>query len=296
MELVKRVNKAGLNTIDLAEPLTKLFAIVLGNLLCALAFNGFLIPNKLLSGGVGGTAIMVHYLTDMPTGWLVFIMNVPIFIIGAKMIDKKFAIYSFISMLVLSLLLSFTEGIYQYINVNDLLLSTIFGGLLNGLGMGIMFRNKVSQGGLDIIAAIFKRKLNMNIGTALMGVNGIIISLSSILFGLQPAMYTIIGLYIAYQIVDKVQQGIDTSKSVIIISDKPLDIANSIMENLNRGATFLNGEGAYSKSDKKIIYCMVTSTQIVKLKEIVEKVDEKAFITINDTEEVKGRGFKSIGI
>nr|WP_207751275.1 YitT family protein [Anaeromonas frigoriresistens] len=272
----------------------RLVSILVGGLLCAIAINGFFIPNQLLSGGASGIAIMAHYLTGLPTGLLIFLINIPIFAVGFKIVDRDFVFYSFISMFAMSLLLNFTEGIGSYIQVNDLLLESVFGGVLNGIGMGMMFRNKASQGGMDIIAAILKKKLNMNIGSALMGVNIVVVGISSVLFGIRPAMYTLMGLYIAYKILDKVQAGLDTNQSVMLISNKPDEVAKEIFEQLGRGATFLKGEGAYTRDNKKVIYCTVTSTQVGKLKEIVKGIDEDAFINISDSKEVKGRGFRNI--
>ncbi|MGO1368955.1 MAG: YitT family protein [Senegalia sp. (in: firmicutes)] len=274
--------------------LLRLGSIVVGGFLCAIAINGFFIPNSLLSGGASGIALMIHYLTDLPTGLLVFLLNIPIFIIGFKTVDRDFLLYSFISMFSMSLLLNLTQDIGANIQINDLLLETIFGGILNGIGMGIMFRNKASQGGLDIIAAILKKRLNIEIGQALMGVNILVIGLSSFLFGLKLAMYTLIGLYIGYKILDKVQTGIDTNHTVMLISKKPEIVAREIFEELGRGATFLNAEGAYTNDDKKVVYCTVTSTQIGKLKEIVTNIDENAFINISESKEVKGKGFRNI--
>jgi len=272
----------------------RLVSVILGGLLCAVAINGFFIPNNLLSGGASGIALMIHYLTELPTGLLVFLLNIPIFMVGFKVVDRDFLLYSFISMFSMSLLLNLTEDIGFYIEINDLLLETILGGLLNGIGMGIMFRNKASQGGMDIIAAILKKKLNIDIGSALMGVNLLIIGLSSFLFGLKLAMYTLIGLYIGYKILDKVQEGLDTNQTVMLISSKPETVAKEIFNELGRGATFLNGEGAYTHDDKKIIYCTVTSTQVGKLKEIVTNIDKNAFINISQSKEVKGKGFRNV--
>ncbi|WP_202709982.1 YitT family protein [Sporosalibacterium faouarense] len=291
-----RARQVRVGVKDFAEPLSKLGIIFIANFICAIGFNAFFIPNQLLSGGVVGLAIMTHYLTDLPTGLITLFINVPIFIIGSKLVDKKFAFYSFLSMLTLSFLLEATRGIHQYIQTGDMLIETIFGGVLIGLGMGLLFRNRVSQGGTDIIAAIMKKKYNIGIGTVLLTVNVLILGISSLLFGLRPAMYTLIALYISYQIVDKVQQGFDTKKTVIIVSSRPQELADAIIQKLHRGATFLNGEGAYNKDNKKIIYCTIMSTQVSKLKSIVDEIDIDAFITINDVNEVKGRGFKSIGI
>jgi len=274
----------------------KLGAIILGNTLCSIALNGFFIPNKLLSGGVGGISIMIYFLTQIPTSLLIFLINIPIFLIGMKIIDKEFAAYSFISMLFLSFSMELTADIGKYIVLDDIVLAAVFGAIFNGLGMGILFRSRVSQGGLDIIAAILKKKYNINVGTGLMVFNTFIVAIASTLFGLKPAMYTLIAMYIAYQIVDKVQEGIDAKKNVMIVSDRAEEMADVIMNKLNRGVTFLQAEGGYSKSNKKVIYCILTTTQISKLKEIIEQYDPKAFMTIQSIQEVQGTGFKNIGI
>ncbi|OZV12175.1 membrane protein [Tissierella sp. P1] len=293
-----------MKTIDVAqsklggirEIFTKILFIVIGNLLCSLAFNLFFVPNGLLSGGVGGVAIMTQYLTEMPAGISVFLINLPIFVVGVRMIDKKFITYAFISMLVFSSWLTITKDISKYFIVEDILLGSIFGAVLNGLGMGLMFRNGTCQGGLDVIAAILKRKLNVNIGTGLMMVNTVIITLSSLLFGYKAAMYTLISMYIGYQILDKVQTGFNVQKNVVIVSEKSKELSTAIIEQLHRGVTFLKGQGGYTHEDKNIVYCILTSREIAKLKEIVNEVDPKAFFTITDVVEVKGKGFKSAEI
>ncbi len=283
-------------SIDLKEVITKIFFIVVGNLLCSLAFNLFFVPNGLLSGGVGGIAIMTQYLTEIPAGISVFLINLPIFVIGVRMLDKKFITYAFISMFVFSSWLTITKNFSQYFIVEDILLGAIFGAVLNGLGMGLMFRNGTCQGGLDVVAAILKRKFNVNIGTGLMMVNTVIIAMSSLLFGYKPAMYTLISMYIGYQILDKVQTGFNVQKNVVIVSDKSKELSTAIIEEMHRGVTFLKGQGGYTQEDKNIIYCILTSREIAKLKGIVNEVDPKAFFTITDVVEVKGKGFKSLEI
>ena len=274
----------------------KLIFIVLGNLLCAIAFNVFFIPNRLLSGGVGGIALMNQYLTGLPSGITVFLINIPIFIIGSRLVDREFAIYGFISMLVFSTLLTLTNGFDKYVVLEDILLGAVIGGVFNGVGMGLMFRNRTSQGGLDIIAAILKRKYNLNIGTGLMAINTVIISLSSFLFGIRPAMYTLISMYIGYQVLDKVQIGFNIMKNVTIVSTKPEELTSAIIFGLNRSVTLLEGKGGYKKEDKEVLYCIVKSNEIVKLKDIVDSIDPAAFLIINDVVEVKGSTFEEVGI
>lgn len=276
--------------------LKKIFFILIGNFFCAIAFNVFFIPNRLLSGGVGGIALMNQYLTGLPSGITVFIINIPIFIIGARMVDKEFAIYGFISMFVFSTLLTVTNGFDKYIILEDILLGAVIGGVFNGVGMGLMFRNRTSQGGLDIIAAILKRKYNLNIGTGLMAINTVIISLSSFLFGIRPAMYTLISMYIGYQVLDKVQIGFNVMKNVLIVSNKSEELTTAIISRLNRSITLLEGKGGYKKEDKEVIYCIVKSNEVIKLKDIVDSIDPAAFLIINDVVEVKGSTFKEVGI
>ncbi|MBC8589631.1 YitT family protein [Wansuia hejianensis] len=278
------------------EILFKLISIIIGNILIVLAFNGFFIPNKLLSGGVGGIALMTQYLTGIPSGIAVFVINIPIFLVGAKMVDREFVIYGFISMFIFSALLTFTAGIDRYINVDDILVAAAVGGALTGLGMGLMFRHRTNSGGLDIIAAILKKKYNMNMGTGLMVINSVIISLSSFLFGIRPAVYTLISMYISYNIVDKVQIGFNMKKNVFVVSDKSSEIADEIMKGFNRGVTLLEGMGGYKKENKKIIYCIVVSKEVAKLKRIVDDIDPAAFLIINDVVEVSGSTFKNVGI
>ena len=284
------------NQKNKSKIIKKILFIMFGNLLCSLAFNAFFIPSKLLSGGVGGLGIMTQYLTGIPSGIAVFIINLPIFIIGSKMIDKEFAIYGFLSMFILSFMLTITNGIDKYFLLDDILLGSIFGGILNGLGMGLMFRQRTCQGGFDIIAAILKKKYNLNIGTGLMMVNTVIISLSSFIFGYKSAMYTLISMYIGYQVLDKVQTGFNIKKNIVIVSNKSEEIGNEIIEKLQRGITFLEGMGGYKKENTKVIYCIITSNEVVRLKSIVDKIDSSAFIIINDVVEVKGSSFKSVGM
>ncbi|WP_353093518.1 YitT family protein [Tissierella praeacuta] len=278
------------------EIVIKILSIVIGNLLCSLAFNLFFVPNGLLSGGVGGIAIMIQYLKEIPTGLTVFLINLPLFVVGVRMLDKKFITYAFISMIIFSSWLTITKDFARYFILEDVFLASIFGALLNGLGMGVMFRNGTCQGGFDVVAAILKRKFNVNIGTGLMMVNTIIITLSSLLFGYKSAMYTLIAMYIGYHILDKVQTGFNIQKNVIIVSEKSKELSIAIIEQMNRGVTFLKGQGGYTHENKDIIYCTLTSREIAKLKEIVNVVDPKAFFTITDVVEVKGKGFKSAEI
>ncbi|SHH19293.1 YitT family protein [Tepidibacter thalassicus] len=272
--------------------LFRLLNLSLGSLFCAIAINGFLAPNHLLSGGVGGIAIILNYIFKINIGLIVLFVNIPLFLIAYKKLDRNFIVYSLINMIIYSFFIGITSNIYDYIKLDDLMLSCIFGGVLNGIGMGITFRNKGSQGGTDIIAALIKKKWDINLGTALMAANLMIVSIGGGVFGIKRAMYTLIALYVGYQVLDKIQMMLDAKKCAMVISDSSEEISKDIMNIMGRGVTFLQGEGAYSKDSKKVIYTVINPIELPKLKEIVEKHDKNAFISINETQEVRGRGFK----
>lgn len=273
-------------------------AIILGSLLSAVAINELIIPHMLLSGGVGGIAIIIQYLTGISAGALILIINIPIFIIGLKEVDRDFIVHSLIGTIALSVLLILLKDspIFNFLRVDDTMLSSIFGGVLNGLGGGIVFRNRGSMGGSDIIAVVVKKHKSVNIGTVMFGINIVIIMIASFLYGVKPAMFTLVSMYISSVLIDKVQEGFDRKKSVFIISEKEDEVAQAILNNLNRGVTYIYGEGAYTKNNKRIIFCIITTTQLAKLKYIVASTDPKAFLSVTDAAEVLGKGFKNTGI
>ena len=269
----------------------KLLAVMIGELFCAVAITFFFVPHRLLSGGVGGISIMIQYLTGYSSGIFIFLINIPLLILGFRKLSKPFMIFTFISSNLLSLYLVMLKQMSLNFYVEDILLSAVFGGVLNGIGMGILFRNATSQGGLDILAMIARKQWNLNIGYALMGMNFVIVSTASVLFGIERGMYTLIAMYIAYQCVDKVISGFDIKKQIIIISSRSEEIARQIMIDPHRGVTLLQGRGAYTGESKEVIYCVASNRQVVRIKQVVEEFDSRAFISISDMVEVKGKGF-----
>lgn len=267
----------------------KIFYILLGSLIVAVSVNGLLIPHRLLSGGVTGLAILIHYFSGVSTGLIIFLINIPIFLLGAKYISKQFTVLSLVGMLSFAFFLTLTRGIV--FPVDDLILVAIFGGVLNGLGAGIVFRSRGSLGGTDIIAVIFNKYSAFSIGSILMFINAIILILSALYFNLQLALYTMITMYISTQMVDLVQEGLNHRKNVVIISDKAEEIAARILLRIRRGVTFLHGEGAYTHQQREVIYCIIKAMELPKLKEMVAELDPQAFMSVTDTKEVLGRGF-----
>lgn len=266
--------------------------IIIGMLIACIGINGFLRPAHLLSGGVTGIAAIINYITNINIGLLTFLINIPIFILGFIFLEKDFCITSLINMALFSILLGATQDINKIIPVNDILLQSVFGGILSGIGSGIVFRTKSSQGGTDIIGAILKFKQNIPVKNTTLTANLMIVLVGGMIFGMNLALYTLIGFYISASAMSFVKDALMDQKSVMVISKESGVIAKEIMSTLVRGVTFLDAEGAYTNEKKKIIYCIVLSKEIPKIKEIALKYDQKAFISVNDVTEVKGRGFK----
>lgn len=269
-----------------------IFYILLGDLICSFAVVKFLVPAGLLSGGLGGIGLMIEYLTGLPTGVSVFILNLPMMIVGAFFLNKKFMTYAFLSTFIYSFILIAMRQIPIDLKLENNMLYAIFGGFINGLGMGILFKHGACQGGLDILATIFKTKLNVNIGSSLMAINAMIIAVASYIFSLERGLLTIVAMYVAYKMLDKIQMGFGDTKQIMIITSKQREVTDRILSDLNRGVTLLHGEGAFTHKRQNVIYCIVSTRQVVTIKRILSEVDPASFLIISDAYEVKGRGFR----
>lgn len=270
-----------------------LFFIILGSTISSIGVNMFLTHAKLLSGGVTGIALILQYLFKFEAGYVILALNIPLFILSAFKLSKKFTIYSAIGTMAFSIGLILTHPISNILNINDNLLYCLYGGVVNGIGFGIVFVHHGSTGGFDIVSMMIRRRYtNLNIGKISFSINLVIVTISAFIFGLPNALYTLIAMYITSFVLDNVVKGINKSKSVIIITEKEEEIAACIMKELHRGVTYLYGEGAYTKEGRKILLCVVPLAQLPELKNIVTYRDNKAFISIADASEIVGKGFK----
>lgn len=270
-----------------------IFFIIIGTIFIALGINMFIVHANILSGGLSGIALIIQYVTKIPAGYTVLILNIPLFLISFKRINKRFTVYSFIGTIFLSFFLVITSGTKDLLSINDPLVLCIYGGVLTGAGLGIVFSNYGSTGGLDIVTILIKQKYqNFQIGTISFAVSAIIVLVGAIIFGLSSALYTLICMYLTSTVMDKIIKGFNKQKLILVISDKEDEVCKNLMDNIERGITFLYGEGAYTKKNKKILYCVVTLQQLPLLKQIVRGTDSEAFISILDVAEVEGKGFK----
>lgn len=269
----------------------KYLGIMAGCLVAASSINLFVVPSNLLTGGVTGIAIIFYFLSGLPIGIQTLAYNVPLLIASYKLLGKKYTIDVIIGTVMFSLALDATKFLNGMIPLDELMLASIYGGIFNGIGYGIVFRMNGSTGGFDILGAIFKKYYSMDIGSVIFGFNCLIVAVAGALFNITSAMFTLICMYVTSQMTNKVIDGFNQRKAILIISDRAKDIADGIIADIGRGVTFLHGEGAYTGAPKKIVMVVVSMTQIAKIKIIANTVDKNAFMLILAASEVQGRGF-----
>lgn len=292
----KILNKNGKirNAFELIEDM---LYIILGSYLVSLAINLFLLPNKLTTGGVSGIATVLYYISGLPMGLSVILLNIPLFMISFTKIGKKFTIKSLISTVLLSIFLEvFT---YERINITsnlDLLISCLFGGMLTGIGLSFVFRAGGSTGGADLLANIiyrFSKKWNLSqilLAIEIIIIIGIIIAFRDLNIGL----YSIIAQYISSKMIDVFFEGINQTRVATIITNKKSEVLDTILYKLDRGATVINSVGGHTNNANYTITCIISRNQISNLKRNVYSIDNNAIMYITVANEVIGRGFKTI--
>ena len=267
-------------------------ATVVGSALFALGFSLFLAPNEINTGGLSGLAqIAVHVLGVGSVGSFTVVFNLPLFIAGGIRIGKRFFAGSLLGMVLSSVLIDAVAMIP--FPQCDILVGALYGGLLCGLGLGVVFASGTSTGGSDILVRLLKlRYRNVPIGTISLCFDGMVVALTGIVFGdISKALYSGIAVFICSQVMDIVVYRFDYSKVALIISDAPEEIAREICDRLGRGATFLDGEGYYSRTRKKVVLAVVKKRQLAELKELVMEFDENAFVIVQEAHQVLGDGF-----
>ncbi len=272
------------------EIFRRAISIFIGASLVSVGLELFLVPNNIIDGGIVGISIISSYLSGWPIGIFLFLLNLPFLFLGYKQIGKTFAISTLLGVTVMSVGTGLLHPIPGF--TDDLLLATVFGGIILGMGVGIVIRYGGSLDGTEIVAILFNKKTPFSVGEIVMFFNLFILSSAGFVFGWDRAMYSLIAYYIAYKVIDITLLGFDESKSVWIISDNHKLLGDAIIQRLGRGVTYLSGEGAYTGDDKKVIFCVITRLEEAKLKTIVEELDPVAFLAVGNIHDVKGGRFK----
>lgn len=271
--------------------------IVLGSFILALGFVLFITPYKIVPGGVYGIGIVLHHLFGAPVGLVGLILNIPLTILGIKILGPRFGVKTIIGFVLASV---FIDGLAMLwgdapLVEDDPLLSSIFGGVLIGFGLGLIFRSRATSGGSDIIAMIAAKYTRMPVGQLLIIIDSIIVIFGLVAFGdWKIPLYSWIVIFITGKVIDITMEGISYDKTLFIISDKHQEISQKILYELNRGGTFIEGKGMYNNSDKKIIFVNVNRRELAILQDYIHQVDPRAFLTVIDASEILGEGFRSL--
>ena len=272
----------------------KYLFLSIGSLLATIGLEIFLIPNNIIDGGIVGISIMLSYLSDYPLGLFIFFLNIPFLYLGYKHIGKTFVISTLFSITSLSIWVTILKPIPGL--TEDLMLAAVFGGIVVGIGVGLIIRYGGSLDGTEIVAIIFDKKTGFSVGEIVMFFNLFILSSAGLIFGWDKAMYSLIAYFIAFKMIDITIEGLDETKAVMVISEKSEIIAEKVMARLGRGTTFLNGKGGYSGEERAVLYLVVTRLELSKLKNMIDEIDENAFVTISDVHEVMGGNVKKRAI
>jgi len=282
------------------------FFITLGSLILAMGYVFFITPYKIVPGGVFGISIVIHYLTQgifkfapdgLPVGLMGFIMNIPLTIIGIKILGPRFGIKTIVGFFLASCfidLLSLWWGSDPLVP-DDTLLSSIFGGVLIGFGLGLIFKSRATSGGSDIVAMIISKYTRITPGQLLIYIDSVIVLIGLIAFrDWRVPLYSWIVIFITGKVLDAILTGANYDKSLFIITDKYEEIRNKIINDLDRSGTLIKGTGLYKESEKKVIFTTVSRRELVILESFIKEIDEHAFMTVFDAREVLGEGFKPL--
>ncbi|MCD7878506.1 MAG: YitT family protein, partial [Candidatus Gastranaerophilales bacterium] len=257
----------------------------------AFAIEAFLVPSRIIDGGVTGISMILNTLTKQPLGVFVVIINIPFIILALKKLGKRFVLYTFLSIIVFACGVTFFSQFLHgkcIIDTSDLFLVSIFGGLILGAGVGLILRNGASVDGTEIMAVYATKKISFSVGEIIMFINLFIFTIAGFVYDWTHALYSIITYFVAYKTMDVVIEGLNESKSVFVVTDYSEEIGKDIMEKMDVSVTYIDAVGGYSGAAKRIVYCVISRLQVQKLKEVAKTVDPKAFIAIENVYEVEG--------
>jgi len=271
--------------------------IIVGTFSLAVGMVFFIAPYKFVPGGVYGISIVIHHLLGTPIGLVSLCMDIPLFLIGMRMLGSKFAIKTFVGVVLTAVFVDVLGQIWgnQPLVEDDALLSGIFGGVLAGVGLGLVFRAKATSGGTDIVAMIMSKFTHQPMGQSLIYVDSVVVLVGLIAFrDWKIPLYSWLIIFITGKVIDMVVEGISVNKVVIIISKKHEQIREKIIVNMERGGTYLNAQGMYEGKEEKVIYLNISRRELPILLSYIRDIDPKAFVSVIDAYDVLGDGFKPL--
>lgn len=272
------------------QALISFFMLTVGSILAAYALETFLIPNTILDGGVTGISIIISKLTSIPLSALVLLVNIPFIFIGYKNIGRGFLLRTIYSMALFSIALSYFSNFDSV--TNQILLATVFGGALLGIGVGLVIHFGGCIDGTESVALVISKKTSLSVGQVVLIFNLVIYSVAGIIFGLDRALYSLLTYFITFKVIDFVSEGLEQAKAALIITDKGTDLADEIYKRLGRTVTKIKGKGFIS-GEKEVLYCVLTRMEVYELKKICQEMDQSSFVTILEVSEIIGEHIKS---
>ena len=271
--------------------------IIVGTFSLAVGMVFFIAPYKFVPGGVYGISIVIHHLLGTPIGMVSLCMDIPLLLIGIRVLGNRFGIKTFVSIVLMAVFVDTLGRLwgYQPLVEGDALLSGIFGGVLLGVGLGLVFRAKATSGGTDIIAMILSKYARLPLGQSLIYVDSVIVLVGLVAFqDWKIPLYSWLVIFITGKVVDLVVEGISVNKVVIIISDKHEEIREKILFQMERGGTYLHAQGMFEGKDKKVIYTNISRRELPILLAYIRDIDPEAFVSVLDAHDVLGDGFKPL--
>jgi uncharacterized membrane-anchored protein YitT (DUF2179 family) len=264
--------------------------VLIGSAIIALAFNVFLLPNQIASGGVSGISTILLSVFGWEPAYVQWAFNIPLFIAGVIFLGKQFGVKTLVGTIFLPFVVFLTKNIDPW--TNDALLGALFGGIVVGLGLGIVFRGNGSTGGTDLAAQIITKYTGLTLGTSVVLIDGLIVLSAALVFDIERGLYALIALYVTSKTIDLVQVGFGRSKTAMIITNRQEEVREGILNKIDRGVTKLSAYGGFTDNERPVLMCVVDQREFTKLKQLVKSLDPSAFVVVMDASEVLGEGFK----
>ncbi|WP_314348854.1 YitT family protein [Granulicatella elegans] len=272
------------------ETLTSILMVTIGSFIFSFTINAVVIPNQFGSGGVTGITLLLYYILGINPGTSNLVINIVLLLIGYQFLERRTMFYTIYAVILMSVFLDITRGMYQFIPHNSLL-AAIGGGVVGGAALGLVMLGNGTTAGTDIIAMMLKKYLGWNVSVSLLLLDIFVVSPLSIISDLEKVVITLIYLFTASRMINLVLEGFNSKKSFMIISKKYEEIGSQIQEKIGRGTTILDGHGFYSREERKVLFVAVNRLQVMTLQRIIHDVDPKAFIIITEVTHVIGEGF-----
>lgn len=279
-------------TNPFVEKVLEYVYILVGSAVVAIAFNLFLLPNRVASGGVSGISTILHATLGWQPAYVQWSLNIPLFIAGVLLLGRQFGIKTLVGTAFLPFVVYLTHDMAPA--TNDPLLGALFGGIGVGIGLGIVFRGRASTGGTDLAAQIIHKYTGLSLGTCVILIDGLIVLTAAFVFDLERALYALIALFVTSKAIDFVQIGFGNSKMAMIITNKEEEVREAILHKIDRGVTKLHAYGGYTEKERPVLMCVVAQSEFTKLKQLVKTIDPSAFVVVMDAAEVLGEGFKRV--